>query len=405
MSLRHSNENIPPPTPAISTNCTICRENLGSGSNVLRTACNHRFHCTCLLTWLKRNSACPQCRANCSSKDFRPPQSTVTTRSRANLPHNLSDDQGQASSSQGSRMPPHTQSQTQQSPSQELQSQLPQQLSQTVAPPGNTNSGSPSNETEECRTRSLVNAVISARHVSLFENIESRMTQIENRLDQTVNNIVERMQQVNVAQSEIANGLPNLANQPRVEWPQDSPDTRSRANPPHNLSDDQGQASSSQGSRMPPHTQSQTQQSPSQELQSQLPQQLSQTVAPPGNTNSGSPSNETEECRTRSLVNAVISARHVSLFENIESRMTQIENRLDQTVNNIVERMQQVNVAQSEIANGLPNLANQPRVEWPQDSPDFYSSRNHNHILNRSNVNAQPEPFNSAANPCLSNIS
>lgn len=83
MSLRHSSENL--------SVCTICRENVDADANSLRTACGHRFHKNCLVTWLKRSSSCPQCRAFCNGKDFgisQTPNRGARTRSRANTSAN-----------------------------------------------------------------------------------------------------------------------------------------------------------------------------------------------------------------------------------------------------------------------------------------------------------------------------
>ncbi|XP_023159249.1 probable E3 ubiquitin-protein ligase RHG1A [Ceratitis capitata] len=63
----HSSENLPHQVNA----CVICRTNFSENDEVLTTVCSHKFHRQCLLNWLKRNLACPQCQtACCNIRDF-----------------------------------------------------------------------------------------------------------------------------------------------------------------------------------------------------------------------------------------------------------------------------------------------------------------------------------------------
>lgn len=174
MPLRHSGESLPGQTV-----CTICRESFSERDDVLVTACSHRFHRNCLLSWLKRNSSCPQCRTACTSKDFH--QNTGTrTRSRTAFQENPSG---------SSRNEPTT-----------GEKGLQQQQSEGAAsmPAANTDTahgGEPSNGSDnETRIRNLVSAVISARQASMFDDLENRVTQIiENRLENTMASILERL--------------------------------------------------------------------------------------------------------------------------------------------------------------------------------------------------------------------
>lgn len=50
-------------TPA-ADDCTICLNNLASGSPILTLSCNHKFHFQCLtLNIQAKNHECPLCRA------------------------------------------------------------------------------------------------------------------------------------------------------------------------------------------------------------------------------------------------------------------------------------------------------------------------------------------------------
>ena len=42
--------------------CTICLEDLVTGSELTRMPCNHMFHGDCIVEWLKKRVTCPLCR-------------------------------------------------------------------------------------------------------------------------------------------------------------------------------------------------------------------------------------------------------------------------------------------------------------------------------------------------------
>ena len=44
------------------TGCSICLELLNDGDEITSLSCDHVFHKTCLVTWLRRSNACPLCR-------------------------------------------------------------------------------------------------------------------------------------------------------------------------------------------------------------------------------------------------------------------------------------------------------------------------------------------------------
>jgi len=46
--------------------CCICSESLATGSDVVRTLCDHFFHEDCLSTWCKNHTDCPLCRKEIS---------------------------------------------------------------------------------------------------------------------------------------------------------------------------------------------------------------------------------------------------------------------------------------------------------------------------------------------------
>ena len=45
------------------TECPICLESLKGNKKVLTTPCSHKFHTSCMKTWLANNDTCPCCRA------------------------------------------------------------------------------------------------------------------------------------------------------------------------------------------------------------------------------------------------------------------------------------------------------------------------------------------------------
>ncbi|XP_036347016.1 E3 ubiquitin-protein ligase RHF2A-like [Rhagoletis pomonella] len=173
MSMSQSNEH---------TACTICRENLGEHDDELVTACSHRFPRNCLLPWLKKNTSCPQCRTVCSSRDFH--QATgCRTRSRTAFQESVT---GNTSSSRNLQNPRESLQKSQ--PQAEVAAGVPAQRDQLTI--GNE---AASNE-EDTRIRNIVSAVISARSASMFDGLESRVSQIiEQRLENTLANLVERL--------------------------------------------------------------------------------------------------------------------------------------------------------------------------------------------------------------------
>lgn len=44
------------------SDCSICCDRLIDGLTLTRLPCGHLFHFSCCLTWLVRNSSCPECR-------------------------------------------------------------------------------------------------------------------------------------------------------------------------------------------------------------------------------------------------------------------------------------------------------------------------------------------------------
>ncbi|KAH7543757.1 hypothetical protein JRO89_XS15G0011500 [Xanthoceras sorbifolium] len=47
----------------VSTDCSICLENVGVGEVVARLPCSHHYHTTCIIRWLHKKPSCPLCRA------------------------------------------------------------------------------------------------------------------------------------------------------------------------------------------------------------------------------------------------------------------------------------------------------------------------------------------------------
>lgn len=43
--------------------CSICLNNISTGQDVTRLACEHTFHSHCIQTWFRRGTSCPVCRA------------------------------------------------------------------------------------------------------------------------------------------------------------------------------------------------------------------------------------------------------------------------------------------------------------------------------------------------------
>ena len=49
-------------------NCTVCFEDYYEGELVSNLPCQHLFHTSCIMEWLKSNGACPNCRINLNKK-------------------------------------------------------------------------------------------------------------------------------------------------------------------------------------------------------------------------------------------------------------------------------------------------------------------------------------------------
>ncbi|XP_017467927.1 PREDICTED: E3 ubiquitin-protein ligase RNF126-like, partial [Rhagoletis zephyria] len=169
MPLRHSTENLSRP-------CVVCREYFSHGQDLLRTACNHSFHRSCLLSWLKQNKSCPQCKATCTSSQFSDKSSTgIKTRSQASTQSGVPQSASQLSVSQGAVARPQ-QLQTQTQPPQ-LRTPTDSSDIQPGAgsPPITSASGNTAeNELNESRIRNIVTAVVSARQAVAFEELENR---------------------------------------------------------------------------------------------------------------------------------------------------------------------------------------------------------------------------------------
>jgi hypothetical protein len=50
-------------------NCSICLDNLNSSPTHELSECNHKFHSSCLIPWLRVNNGCPMCRGVASNKN------------------------------------------------------------------------------------------------------------------------------------------------------------------------------------------------------------------------------------------------------------------------------------------------------------------------------------------------
>ena len=45
-------------------NCSICLDNLNNSNPIHELdECKHKFHSSCLITWLRINNGCPMCRS------------------------------------------------------------------------------------------------------------------------------------------------------------------------------------------------------------------------------------------------------------------------------------------------------------------------------------------------------
>lgn len=231
MSLRHSGDNLSPQV------CTICRENLnGIGTDeVLRTSCNHQFHRNCLLTWLKRNATCPQCRTHCNSREFgvtTPANRGARTRSRATShpPNNPNMSQNLISIVPSTSTQALNQSQPQNSGTEAAA----QENNSAREPSSNDNNLGSADNNDDSRIRSIVSAVVSARQATIFQDLDERVNRIiEGALSNALSNLNLVLPTANPAPPDGAN--PSRYNDP--EWPRDMPNfPENNNNRPSNIS-------------------------------------------------------------------------------------------------------------------------------------------------------------------------
>lgn len=50
------------------SDCIVCLEGFKEKIECRLTPCFHLFHSECLLSWFKKHSTCPYCRASCNRK-------------------------------------------------------------------------------------------------------------------------------------------------------------------------------------------------------------------------------------------------------------------------------------------------------------------------------------------------
>lgn len=61
----YNNDNI---SDEINDVCSICLDNINSQPVHELPECKHKFHSSCLITWLRINNDCPMCRSKSKSK-------------------------------------------------------------------------------------------------------------------------------------------------------------------------------------------------------------------------------------------------------------------------------------------------------------------------------------------------
>lgn len=64
----YQDSNVSPPQSLLVENCSICLDNLNSSPTHELSECNHKFHSSCLISWLRVNNGCPMCRGVASNK-------------------------------------------------------------------------------------------------------------------------------------------------------------------------------------------------------------------------------------------------------------------------------------------------------------------------------------------------
>jgi len=175
MSVRHSNEGLATQNDSV---CTICRDTFSGSDEMLTTVCNHRFHRTCLLTWLRRNATCPTCRSVCNSRDFQPPVTRAQARQASAIPVANQNNNDNASNNKN-----------------EANERPTTSRSLGAVPRVNSASsveGSPS--PDQNRIRAIVTAVVEARQAAMLENLETRVAQlVETSIGNALNPILNRL--------------------------------------------------------------------------------------------------------------------------------------------------------------------------------------------------------------------
>lgn len=193
MSLRHSTDD------KIVSICTICRENLGE-EDLIKTKCSHTFHRNCLISWLKRNKTCPQCRTACDAKqlNLRIISNTgAITRSQVSSRSSLPDQTGD-------QTPGHI----------DLQGAM-----------GGTNSDQQVGALdEEGRLRNIVTTILTSRHAAFFQEFEDRIARtIEERIECALTSVLDNLNIGDQAPDAPAGNENREENHSQHSWPRDMP--------------------------------------------------------------------------------------------------------------------------------------------------------------------------------------
>jgi len=69
--------------------CIECNRSFRPIEEVLETACNHKFHRSCLLACLKREKVCPECKRPCTGRDTRTVNPSTGTITRSKSLHSM----------------------------------------------------------------------------------------------------------------------------------------------------------------------------------------------------------------------------------------------------------------------------------------------------------------------------
>jgi len=182
--------------------CTICRTRLRQGEDIFKTACAHFFHRMCLLTWLKKNSSCPECRSACDSREVGVRSSTrlkgkdITQGPRTTLspkaPINTD------TPAEILAAPPAERRRSTNNLIQEVVNLDDRpSTSQAANDRNNINveNSQQSTETEEHRIHSIVSAIVAARTEATAKAIESKITSvIEQKIEKTIEALMSKFQ-------------------------------------------------------------------------------------------------------------------------------------------------------------------------------------------------------------------